>query len=106
MNKSLFLQLYISVAAVIITSILLVSLTLDFYYNTGGEADFVADISFVESHLQNAGTHTTKADLLTELTGFDIQWLTDDEKSVFVSKHPLIDSRDGFEVMRLMMANG
>jgi two-component system sensor histidine kinase RstB len=100
MNNSLFLRLWLSIAAVIIASILLVSLALDYYHNDTGEVDFVADISFIAQQLaeQDSQRWVMKAQMLSELTGFDIKQLSPQQKQQFIADHEWLETRDGFDV--------
>jgi two-component system sensor histidine kinase RstB len=100
MNNSLFLRLYLSIAAVIVAGLLLVSLALDLYENSTGEVDFVADISFVAEQLVDTvgEQRSITIELLSGLTGFEIKEVTAQEKLQFTSHYPLIDTRDGFGV--------
>ena len=100
MNNSLFLRLWLSIAAVIIASILLVSLALDYYHNGGGEIDFVSDIGFVVEQLENQDSQrwAIKAELLSELTGFAIKQLSPEQKQLFVATHEWLETRDGIDV--------
>ena len=103
MSNSLFLRLYLSIAAVIAAGLMLVSLALEFYENGTDEVDFVGDISFVAQQLSNSigDQREIKAELLTGLTGFKIKYLTPQEKQQFNAKYSLIETREGFDVYEI-----
>ena len=75
--NTLFFKLYISVTAVIIGSIVLVSMSMDYYYENLDDITFVYDASFaaklLDDFVEDTERWNMEVDLLSRFTGFTIE---------------------------------
>lgn len=100
MNNSLFLKLYLSIIAVIVASFFMVGLVLDLYEGDTGEADFIHDITFIAEQLEgiSASDAKIKAQVLQQLSDFDIRFLSETQKQQFIASHEFLEHEQGFDV--------
>ncbi|WP_255550393.1 ATP-binding protein [Moritella sp. 28] len=98
MANTLFFKLYISISTVIIGSIVIVSLVMDYYYDNLNNDAFVHDASFAATLLDDFTASTDdwnmEVDLLSRFTGFTIETISVKNALAYHQKHELLDEID------------
>lgn len=96
--NTLFLKLYIGVTAVIIGSVVFVSLSMDYYYDQRIDDDFVYNASFASKLLDDFVEDTERwnmeVDLLSRFTGFTIKNIKMKDALLYHRSHELLDVVD------------
>lgn len=98
MANTLFFKLYLSITAVIIGSIVIVSLAMDYYYDNLGDVTFVHDASFaaklLDDFIEDTDRWNMEVDLLSRFTGFTIKNISMKDALQYHQKHELLDVVD------------
>ena len=96
--NTLFFKLYISVTAVIIGSIVFVSLSMDYYYDNLDDIDFVHNASFaaklLDDFVEDTERWNMEVDLLSRFTGFTIENISMKQALLYHQQHELLDVVD------------
>ncbi|WP_232784112.1 ATP-binding protein [Moritella sp. Urea-trap-13] len=96
--NTLFFKLYISVTAVIVGSIVVVSLSMDYYYENLDDVTFVHDASFaarlLDDFVEDTDVWNMEVDLLSRFTGFTIENISMKNALQYHNKHELLDVVD------------
>ncbi|WP_293229488.1 ATP-binding protein [Moritella sp.] len=96
--NTLFFKLYISVTAVIIGSIVLVSISMDYYYENLDDITFVHDASFaaklLDDFVEDTERWNMEVDLLSRFTGFTIENISMKQALLYHQQHELLDVVD------------
>ncbi|MDX2322499.1 MAG: ATP-binding protein [Moritella sp.] len=96
--NTLFFKLYLSITAIIIGSIVIVSLFMDYYYENLDDAAFVHDASFVarllDDFIEDTERWNMEVDLLSRFTGFSIENISMKKALQYHQKHELLDVVD------------
>jgi len=96
--NTLFFKLYISVTAVIIGSIVLVSISMDYYYDNLDDVTFVHDASFaaklLDDFVEDSERWNMEVDLLSRFTGFTIESISMKNALQYHQEHELLDVVD------------
>lgn len=96
--NTLFLKLYVGVTAVIIGSIVFVSLSMDYYYENLDDITFVHDASFasklLDDFVEDTDRWNMEVDLLSRFTGFTIKNIKMNQALLYHRKHELLDVVD------------
>ena len=95
---TLFFKLYISITAVIIGSIVIVSIFMDYYYDNLGDVGFVHDASFaatlLDDFVEDTDRWNMEVDLLSRFTGFTIENISMKNALAYHQKHEMLDEVD------------
>ncbi len=95
---TLFFKLYLSITAVIIGSIVLVTLFMDYYYENIDDVAFVHDASFaaelLDDFIEDTDRWNMEVDLLSRFTGFTIENISIKNALEYHQKHELLDVVD------------
>lgn len=96
--NTLFFKLYISITAVIIGSIVFVSVFMEEYYDNLGDVEFVHDASFaaklLDDFVEDTERWNMEVDLLSKFTGFTIQKISVQQALDYHQQHELLDVID------------
>ncbi|QFI40267.1 HAMP domain-containing protein [Moritella marina ATCC 15381] len=96
--NTLFLKLYIGVTAVIIGSVVFVSLSMDYYYDQLDDDDFVYNASFaaklLDDFVEDTDLWNMEVDLLSRFTGFTIKNIKMKDALLYHRSHELLDVVD------------
>ncbi|QUM78534.1 ATP-binding protein [Moritella sp. 24] len=98
MANTLFFKLYLSITAVIIGSIVIVSISMDYYYDNLDDVTFVHDASFaaklLDDFVEDTDRWNMEVDLLSRFTGFTIKNISMKNALLYHQAHELLDVVD------------
>lgn len=93
--NTLFFKLYISITAVIIGSIIIVSIFVEYYYDNLDDVEFVHDASFasalLDDFIEDSERWNMEVDLLSRFTGFTIEKISMNSALQYHQRHELLD---------------